>query len=82
MEASAFASPRDLPALERLKVEGLLQRGQGSPSSTIRSDSLTGKRLLEKHLEPLVSWPMKKIVPTPPLANSGSGASSDWGEKG
>ena len=29
LEAFGFASLRDLPDLERLKAEGLLQRGQG-----------------------------------------------------
>ena len=29
MEAFGFASLRDLPDLERLKAEGLLERGQG-----------------------------------------------------
>ena len=38
LEAFGFASLRDLPDLERLKAEGLLQRGQGGrPTSTARS---------------------------------------------
>jgi segregation and condensation protein B len=45
LEAFGFASLRDLPDLEQLKAEGLMQRGQGEgrgrPSSTARSGSRT-----------------------------------------
>ena len=37
LEAFGFASLRDLPDLERLKAEGLLQRGGARPTSTARS---------------------------------------------
>jgi segregation and condensation protein B len=41
LEVFGFASPRDLPDLERLKAEGQMQRGQGRPTSTARSGSRT-----------------------------------------
>ena len=36
LEAFGFASLRDLPDLERLKAEGLMQRGQGEEISITR----------------------------------------------